>query len=201
MKTFSQYFQQQVLIDRLPFRVDFELSPISSDVKETISGLEFSILNDLVSREEWFFSSNEALNSSKVKESSTLLRTLASKLKTALDLESIQEANEILWNGSEEYQKDPRYTEFYADHSDQVIELIEGMQLAQDTQAMDWFRVTFFILSRCTSEWSLSKTMQMRSSEIQEIISLIIKEANGGVSPDEIQDDNIGEVINEGEGK
>lgn len=199
--TFSSYFQQQALLDQLPFQIDFEISQVESETYEEVAGMQFSIVNDLVAREEWFFTAIETLNSSRVKESSAILLGLSTRLKETLNLSSLEEASNLLWEGSEDYKDNEDYIRFFADNSDKIQELIESMQLAQDSTALDWLRVTFFILSRVTSDWSLAKTVGLKSSEIANIIQLIIKEANGGIEPAPAEDELEGENLVEAEGK
>lgn len=196
-KTFSQYFNQKALIDNLPFKVDFEISPVDSEVTEVAGGLEFKILNDLVAREEWFFSSIERINSTKTQEATMLLRTLSAKLMKILKLDSLEEATDILWSGSEKYKKNNAFVDFNIEYASQITELVSLIELAQDSQAMDLFRATFFILSRSTADWSLSKTLELNSRQITEIIKLATKEANGGINPEDL-DTQTPEVSTEG---
>lgn len=200
LKTFSQYFQQQALIDNLPFKIDFELTTISDhDLTEFAGGLEFKLINDLNSREEWFFSSIESINSTKVKAATMLLRNLTIELQSALDLETAEEAQTILWEGSEEFATDSRYVQFHQENGAKIEELLELLVLAQDNRALNWLRVTFFILSRSTSDWSLSQTAMLKSSAIDEIVNLIIRESNGGVDPEPVSEDESTSSVEDSE--
>lgn len=203
MSTFSSYFQIQALRDRLPFNIDFEIGQVKSEVTETIAGMEFAIKGDLVSRESWFFGIIEELNSGKTQEATLQLRTLASKLAKDLEFEgkeALPKAVEILWSGSEDYIDDQRYLDFLEENQADIQNLLELLKVSQNVQALNWLRVTFFILSRVTSNWSIGDTAGMTNDEISQILNLIAREANGGVDPETNTDAPVEVVEDEGKG-
>lgn len=197
MATFTEYFQIQALKDRLPFQIDFEIKPTTSEHMEVVAGFEFPVLNDLTSRESWFLEAVESLNGSRTNELQLSLRNLSRKLQKACDLESVSDAVNLLFNPTDELVATESYQQFNDDNDKEIRRLVELFRLAQDSNAINWLRVTFFILSRVRSDWSLGETAGLTNKQIQEIITFISKEANGGILPEPSEE----EPNEESEGK
>ncbi|MGV2830587.1 hypothetical protein [Myxosarcina sp. GI1(2024)] len=187
MTTFLEFTQNQALRDKLPFSIDFEISPAENGVTENVAGFEFPVYDELLSREAWFFEAIESMNGSKTSELQLAIRNLAKKLMTTCGLESMSDAIAQLFEPSEELVVTGEYQKFEDDNATDIKRLVELFRLAQNNQAVNWLRVTFFLLSRYDAEWTLGKTASLRNSQINAIIKFISKEANGGVDPQALQ--------------
>lgn len=181
--TFTQFIQQKALEDKLPFGIDFEIAPNSSEVTTTVAGMEVPVYDELLTRESWFFEMLETLNGSKLSELQLVLRKLVRGLKKACDLESLEQASNYLFNPPSELVETEAYQTFNDANQSEIDSLLELSKLAQNTQAINWMRVTFFILSRVDGDWTFGKTAALRTSQINDIIAFIAKEANGGIEP------------------
>jgi hypothetical protein len=184
MPTFTEFFQIQALKDKLPFGIDFEIKPVTSGVTEEVGTLSFSVLNDLTSREAWFFECLESLNGNRTSELQLVLRNLGKKLQKACGIKSLKEAINLLFDPSDEIIDSQPYQDFSDENQGEIERLIELFRISQDSNAVNWLRVTFFILSRTTTEWTLGDTVSLTNKQIDEILAFISKEANGGVVPE-----------------
>lgn len=193
---FKTFVNNQALQDKLPFGITFDISPTASGVAETVAGFEFPVYDELLSREAWFFEAIESTNGSKTSELQLSIRALGKKLQTACSLETLAEAINQLFDPTDEIVNTKEYQDFTDVNLQDIDRVVELFRLSQNNQAINWLRVTFFILSRVDAEWTLGKTAALRNSQIDEIISFISKEANGGVLPEAVEAEEV-----ESEGK
>ena len=92
MVTFAEFVQTQVLKDKLPFDINFQIeAKLDGDVGKSIAGFDVPVYNELLAQEAWFFETLESMNDSKTSELQLMLRSLAKKLKTACELETISD--------------------------------------------------------------------------------------------------------------
>ena len=183
MPTFTHFFQIQALKDRLPFGIDFDIKPITGDTTQQVGRFQFPVLNELTAREAWFFESLEVLNGEKTSELKLLIRNLGKQLKSTCKLKSLREGIDNLFEASEELLNSPEYESFLEANEQEIDSLVELCRIVQGENSVGWLRVTFFILSRSTGNWTLGDTVSMTNSEIKEILDFISLEANRGVVP------------------
>lgn len=199
MTSFKQFVKNKALEDKLPFDIDFEIEPESSEVAETIDKYEIPIFNELLGREAWFFELIESLNGESTTTLKFELRAFARKLKSACNLSSLVEAVEAVLDPPDDLARTPEYEDFLEQNEKQAEEIISLFKLSIDQRSLRWMRITFFMLSRVTGDWTMGKTVALRESVLNKIDNLIIKETNGGVEPKAIVETNA--ETNEGKGK
>ncbi len=198
MKTFTEFFQIQALKDKLPFGLDFEIKPASSTVTESVGRFDFPVLEDLTSREAWFFEALESLNGNRTSELQLILRGLGRKLQKACEIKSLKEAINLLFEPGDEMIELEAYQDFTDANQAEIDRVVELFRITQDENSINWLRVTFFLLSRVTTDWSLGDTASLTNKEIKEILAFITKEINGGVIPEPVTES---ESLEEEEGK
>ena len=87
----------------------------------------------------------------------------------------------------EELINTEEFEDYLLGKRDEILDLSKQLQVANDSN-LDWFKVTFFMLSRYSSEWDISKTIKLRVSQINEILDFIALEANGGKPLEKVND-------------
>jgi hypothetical protein len=180
--SFSEFIKSKAITARLPFDIDFDICPCSDfERSERVAGFDFPVFNELLTREAWFFELLEEANSASNKKFKVAIKTLSSKLQLALGIESQTVALQMLLEPTAEQIADGRYDDFMIDNSVEVEEVIDLFKQTQDNLAFNWLRVTFFIASRLNPGWTLGDTVNLRKSQISDILAFILLEANGGV--------------------
>lgn len=202
MPTFKEFCDVRALQDKLPFGLDFEIKPVSNGVSEEVAGLTFGILNDLTARESWFFETLESLNDKRVSDLRASMRTLAKKYKDTFEIDNLAQAAEEFLSPPEDIAVSEAYELYCEQNLVEIERLVELSRIAQNPQALNWLRATFFILSRSTDEWTLGDTAGLTNTQLNSILALIAKEANGGVEPQLFEPDEIeGTEVGDSEGK
>lgn len=199
MTSFIQYVQQLALSDQLPFSIG-KIEPLEDEGIPTasVSGFIFQIHNELLAREHWFFEKIVEANTKRYFEILRLQRELGKKFKAALGLETtVQKAIALMFDPTPEIRDNPLYEEFEEENTDTFLKIGELGKLIQSDSVINWLKITFFINSRAVKDWDLSDTASLKSSQIQPILDLILKETNGGVVPEPVMT-NI-EETSEGE--
>lgn len=201
MVSFREFVKNKALQDQLPFDIDFDLEPLSSNVPtELIAGLLIPKYNELLTQEAWFFESLETLNTNSRTVGQRMLRKLCKSLKVACELETLEAAVTQLFNPSPDIANSQAYLNWEDANEDLIDEMISGLKATQTALAMEWVRVTFFLASRYDSNWTHNDTARLPESQREEIARFITKEANGGVMP-ESEPVATGSVATEPEGK
>ena len=171
-------------------------------MSEEVAGLTFGILNDLTARESWFFETLESLNDKRVSDLRASMRTLAKKYKDTFEIDNLAQAAEEFLSPPEDIAVSEAYELYCEQNLVEIERLVELSRIAQNPQALNWLRATFFILSRSTDEWTLGDTAGLTNTQLNSILALIAKEANGGVEPQLFEPDEIeGTEVGDSEGK
>jgi len=77
----------------------------------------------------------------------------------------------------------PEYESFLLSNTSELQRLGEAAKLVEDDLTIDWLKVTFFLMSRYSGEWTLGKTAALTTSRIKQIVDFIELESNGGKLP------------------
>lgn len=185
IKSFYSFINNQALLDRLPFTIDFTIVPYSAIAGEEplikeVAGLKFPVIDSLLSRESWFFDALDdvsGLNQLQAQLESILI-SMATELQQACDIKSFSLALSYVGVTPEEIQAHDNFNAYLQNTAKQREELNKiYRQLDNDSYA--WLKVTFFILSRADSSWDVSRTTMLKDSEIQDILKLIQSENKG----------------------
>jgi hypothetical protein len=190
MPTFSELVKNKAIESRLPFGVEFEIKPDFPDAPtETVAGLQIPVFKELLVQEAWFFEVlAEATNNRKM-ELQTTYTTLVTEFKKFMAFDTYKEAYENLFAPSEEIREDSLFQEFNLINQDKILRITELVNLMNNDQVANWMRVAFFLASRVGAEWSdLGKAARLRVSQIKELSNFILKESNGGVIPESVEE-------------
>jgi hypothetical protein len=182
--SFKSFIQSKALEDKLPFGIDFEITPPTGLPTTNVAGFKIPRADELLSREAWFFELLESGTSNRRLELQSELNLLARDLKEKMSMKTNAEALEAITNPSEEIAQDDRYIDFSIENANRFSNLAELAKLLDGDRATQWLRVSFFLLSRYSSEWTMGQSAALRPSQINELNAFITREANGGVGPE-----------------
>jgi hypothetical protein len=185
MPTFKELIKSKAIEDRLPFGIEFEITPDFNGVPtESVAGLNIPVFNELLVQESWFFEILEEATGNRRAELGSMYRALILEFKKFMQYGSYKEANENLFVPSEQLQEDPLYQEFVSLHAEDFNKIVDLVALMNNDKIASWMRVAFFLASRVGEEWTdLGRTARLRVSQIKAINDFILKESNGGVMP------------------
>lgn len=215
MTSFKELVKEKALQEKLPFDLDFEISPEFGDQPtEKVAGFELPKFNELLSREAWFFEILASNLTNRRQELQIAFVELADRLKQTINeqleeknvkkIEYLDDAISLLENDVPDDCKEPKskeekerykfytwllntniYKEFLVNNSKSFNHIGELAKNVENNITVNWLKTTFFLCSRYSEEWTLGKTASLPKSKIDEIISFIEKETNGGNTPDE----------------
>jgi len=192
---FKQFVTTKALESKLPFDLDFEISPDFGDCsKEKVAGYEIPKFNELLSREVWWFELLGSQLGNRRQELQINLTLLAQELKSKCGVERLSDAMSLLFGSIPEENKNkkqlqsvldsPEYENFLLNHTQELQKIGEMAKLIDDDITINWLKVSFFMVSRYDGEWTLGKTAAMPTSRINELVKYIELEANGGKLPE-----------------
>lgn len=186
MPTFKELIKNKAIEDRLPFGIEFDIKPDFPGIPtETVAGIQIPVFKELLVQESWFFELLEEATGNRRNELGSMYRALILEFKKFMAYDTYKEANDNLFNPSEELQEDPLYQEFVALHSEDFNKIVDMVNLMNNDKVASWMKVAFLLASRVGEEWSdLGKTARLRVSQIKELSDFILKEANGGIMPE-----------------
>lgn len=215
MTSFKELVKEKALQEKLPFDLDFEISPEFGDQPtEKVAGFELPKFNELLSREAWFFEILASNLTNRRQELQIAFVELADRLKQTINeqleeknvkkIEYLDDAISLLENDVPDDCKEPKskeekerykfytwllntniFKEFLVNNSKSFNHIGELAKNVENNITVNWLKTTFFLCSRYSEEWTLGKTASLPKSKIDEIISFIEKETNGGNTPDE----------------
>lgn len=222
MVSFNDFVRNQALKDELPFGIDFDIQPPKAiGATEVISTFTFPKYNELLNREAWFYTVLDGIVNSSVSNSTLLYRRLGrdlvrlcesitdEKLLKAImpkpekvDPENpdaylhkplpLQYALVYITNPPTELATSQEYLDFEVEHKDDLANLIDSLKLGENAKGVEWVKVTFFMISRIDGNWTHSDTGCLLESQIESISKFITREANKGVDPEPLaQDEEI----------
>ena len=194
---FKEFVSTKALESKLPFDIDFEITPdFGSVTTASVGGYDIPTFNELLSRECWFYELLGSQLSNRRQDLQIQLTLLSQELKSKCGLERLGDALSLLLGsvpeGAEPKKKkelqaildSTDYENFLLANTQELHKLGEMNKLIDDDITINWLKVTFFMLSRYSGEWTLGKTAALPTSRINEIVAFIAKESNGGKEPE-----------------
>jgi len=184
---------------------------------EKVAGFNIPKFNELLSREVWFSEMLGAQIGNRRQDLQMAFLELADKLKNQVNekleqhgkkdrVEYLNDALSLLQNSLPDDCENPKnreskqrkqffewlldsqlYKEFLVHHNDEFNKISELAQNVEGDLTINWLKVSFFMLSRYSGEWTLGKTAALPTSKINEIIKFIERETNGGKEPEQPQ--------------
>ncbi len=184
---FTEFVKSKALESRLPFAIDFEITPDTSNAPiTTVAGFEFPTYNELLSREQWFFEILGSSNGNRRIDIQIELNLLAKDLKDSCKLPSLSVALESIARPSQELSDTEEYQDFLLRNASRLQKIADLANLLENDLAVNWLKVTFFIMSRVNAKWTMGQSAALRPSQVNQILSFINLELNGGVEPSAI---------------
>lgn len=207
---FKQFVSKMSVDNKLPFDISFDLKPESTNAPtKKVAGFDLPVYNELLTRESFFFEQIAAVVSNQSADIRVELILLAQELKDRLSLERLQDAVQLIFgqveSTSDNYEElteklnSDEYSAFLIENKTRLRKLAESSELSGNNTLLLWLKITFFLLSRYSGEWTLGKTSALRPSQIKALDEFITLEANGGNEPDDVE--TLGEGDSEDTGK
>jgi transcription initiation factor IIF auxiliary subunit len=197
---FKKFLAEKAQADNLPFDIDFEFIAVESENFVTVAGKRISILNDLTVAESWFLELMQNQLNLIRRDFKIAVNQLTNSLAAVMPTEAKDDLLNYLMFGLSEYVEDENGTdeskdfdlaeyhvklaqleEFQTVHADAITKVGEMYKLINRNFTSDMMMVTFFLMTRHDVNWTLAKTATMPLAVIDEIKSLIFKEARKGV--------------------
>lgn len=184
---FTQFVQSKALESRLPFNIDFEITPDTSNAPKTlVAGYEIPTFNELLSREQWFFEILGSSNGNRRIDIQIELNLLAKDLKDRCKLPTLAIALQSVASPSAELSESEEYQDFLLNNASRLQKIADLAGLLENDLAINWLKVTFFMASRVDSTWTMSKSAALRPSQVSQILEFINLELNGGIAPEPV---------------
>lgn len=179
----------KTFVGEIPFDVlSFpESSPYDSFPVEEVGGLEVPKLNDLTAKEAVIFEKLEASSANRMRDIRLKTRALGNKIKARFNLAKAQDGIRYIFPDADFQQTDEykavaetdEFEEFFAQHEQEIMDLVELYKLLSDDKILSWVKAVFFLASRMGRYWLDNADMLLRS-QIEQINEFIALEANRG---------------------
>ena len=184
MISWLKTFVGEIPFDVLTFP---EASPYSQFTQESVGGIDVPKLKDLTAKEAVIFEKLESANADRLRDVRLKTRSLGKKIKDAFGLEKSGDGIRYMFPEADFQQTDEykrvaeseEFEEFFAQHEQEILDLVELYKLLGDDKILNWVKAIFFLASRLGADW-LGRGDLLLRSQIEEINKFIAIEANRG---------------------